>query len=127
MPSILNPLGRFAGGFYSGMQKRKGFESDTRAEKARLFGEMRKQFPRATQEDLEGMLDRLTPHGESWQTSHLRSDDFPAPLGPNSAVIPSSLSESETCNEKSWNDKLRLVVRAVTIQTLLSGRRRLKA
>ena len=76
MPSILNPLGRFAGGFYSGMQKRKGFESDTRAEKARLFGEMRKQFPRATQEELEGMLDKLTPHGESWQTSHLRGDDF---------------------------------------------------
>ena len=52
---------------------------------------------------------------------------FPAPLGPNSAVIPSSLSESETCNEKPWSDKLRLVVRAVTIQTRLSGRRRLKA
>ena len=126
MPSILNPLGRFAGGFYSGMQKRKGFESDTRAEKARLFGEMRKQFPRATQEDLEGMLDRLTPHGESWQTSHLRSDDFLSMIaGENkrkSVLEDAALRMSEANSQIALRENARSLIKQLILNRPSQGK-----
>ena len=72
MASILNPLGRHAGGFYSGMQKRKESDAATRTEISKLFAEMQKQYPRATRIELEAMLDQLSG-GDDWKTAHLRN------------------------------------------------------